>query len=70
MTIDNRFTYHPPTADQIVVYQEICDLAKTFAHYLNTHVPFSGELVRSLDALDQVVMLANAAIARYGRRDE
>ena len=62
--IDNRFTYHPPSADQITVYGEIRDRARDFAHYLNATLPESREKALSLTKLEEAVMHANSCIAR------
>lgn len=62
--IENDFTYHPPTQDQIPKYQAIRDEAKSFAHLIDKLVPDGREKGLALTALDQVVWSANAGIAR------
>lgn len=62
--IENRFTYHPPLPDQPERYKKIRDKAKEFAYLLANECPTSRELSTALTKLDEVVMFANAAIAR------
>ena len=59
-----RFTYRAPKPDQVPKYEEIRDLAKAMAMRLQTLCPPSRELALSLTHLDELVMFANAAIAR------
>ena len=60
----NRFTYHPPTADQVPRYEAVRAAALLLALQLEQLVPDSPERDRAFDALDEVVWRANAAIAR------
>jgi hypothetical protein len=62
--IGRRFTYRAPKPDQVPKYEELRDLAKAMAMRLETLCPPSRELSLSLTHLDEVVMFANAAIAR------
>lgn len=62
--IENRFTYHAPTPEQIEQYQTIRNYAKDFAHFINNTLPFSRDKSLALTKLDEVVFWANAAIAR------
>ena len=64
--LDNRFTYHPPSAvnDQPARYERIRAEAKAFAHLLDELVPDSRELSLAITHLEEAVMWANAAIAR------
>jgi len=62
--LEVRFTYHPPSAEQVPKYNAIRSAAYDFARTLGQLCPESTELTRALDKLDEVVMLANAAIAR------
>ncbi len=64
LTLDQRFTYHAPKGNQPTRYEGIRASARDFAALLNHDCPESDELKRALDKLDEVVMLANAAIAR------
>ena len=60
----NRFTYHKPKGTQIERYAIIRDKARDYAIALTDMCPMSRELTRATNKLDEVVMLANAAIAR------
>jgi hypothetical protein len=64
--IYNRFAYHPPVPElqQAERYVMIRDRAFSFAEALIHNCPESRELSVALTHLDQVVMNANAAIAR------
>lgn len=62
--LHNRFTYHPPTPEQIEKYTEIRDTARNFAILLEGICPDSREKALALTNLDQTVFWANAAIAR------
>lgn len=65
-SLSQRFTHHPPQGDQADRYTQVR------AHCLNTAraivalTPPSPEQSRALNALDEVMFLANAAIARHG----
>lgn len=62
--IDNDFTYHPPTPDQVTAYNQIREEARMFAHTLVDFVPPGRELSSALTSLETAVMQANAGIAR------
>ena len=62
--IKNRFTYHSPSDDQISRYDEIRRFAKIFAELIDKDCPDSREKSLALTKLDEVVMWANASIAR------
>lgn len=64
--IDLRFTFHPATPEKAKVYESIRDNAKQMAYLLYSVVPDSRELSLALTALDEVVMFANAGVARRG----
>lgn len=64
-TITNRFTYHSPTEQQIVTYATIRRQAKELAFLIEEFCPDSDEKTTALTRLDEVVMHANAAIARH-----
>lgn len=64
--IDNRGTYHPPKPGQPELYDEIRSSARQLAHRLNALLPESREKTLAIGyLLDEVVMLANAALARH-----
>ena len=62
--ITHRFTYHPPTEAQALKYTEIRGRALALALRLNELIPDSPELSLALTKLDEMVMHANAGIAR------
>lgn len=62
--INNDYTYHPPKDDQSERYVLIRDTAKHLAMIICENSPQSREQSVALTHLDQVVMNANAAIAR------
>ena len=62
--IEVRFTYHPPKEGQPEIYTRIRDQAKALALYLVYHLPESREASLALTHLEQMVMWANAAVAR------
>ncbi|QZE10791.1 hypothetical protein SEA_CHISANAKITSUNE_20 [Gordonia phage ChisanaKitsune] len=61
----NRFTYHPPTEEQVRAYERIREEALAFALLLNIYCPESREKSTALTKLDECVMHANASIARH-----
>jgi hypothetical protein len=62
--IERDFTYHPPKGDQAERYVRIRDKAKELALLIVEVTPASREQSSALTKLDEVVMHANAAIAR------
>lgn len=68
--ISNRFTYHPPTDKQVTIYQMIRRRAKELGFLIEDHCPASDEKRTALERLDEVVMHANAAIARHTPRSD
>lgn len=63
--IENNFTYHPPSEDQKVLYEDIRTASKDLAHFINAACPPSAELTTAIRKLEEAVMWANAAIARH-----
>lgn len=59
-----RFTYHPPKEEQPGRYAALRGYALDFALMIDTECPDSREKSLALTNLEQVVMWANAAIAR------
>lgn len=58
------FTYHPPKGDQPQRYVALRDKAKELAKIIYQMVPESRERGNALNRLEEVVMWANAGIAR------
>ena len=66
--LKNRFMHHPPKGDQAGRYEKvraaILDAAQTCVNL----TPVSPEQTRAINALDEAMMLFNAAIARNEER--
>lgn len=68
--IEKNFTYHKPTSDQIKFYEQVRGQAFSYANYLQLAIPESRELSIALTKLEEVVMWANAAIARNWNKED
>lgn len=68
--IAHAFTYHPPTADQVVDYERIRAEARDFVETLVDLVPPSRELSLAITKIREAVMWANAGIACHPRAAE
>jgi len=62
--LERDFTYHPPKGTQSARYEEIRAKSKELAEMILLDCPPSRERSLALTSLDDVVMRANAAIAR------
>ncbi|CAK9044320.1 Site-specific tyrosine recombinase XerC, partial [Durusdinium trenchii] len=62
--IVNRFTFHPPHGDQVRRYESLREQARGLAFLILQGTPPSREQSLALTKLEEVVMWANAAIAR------
>lgn len=62
--LGNRFTYHAPKPGQADRYESLRSKALEFASLIRDKTPCSPEQTRAINAIDEAVMLANAAIAR------
>jgi hypothetical protein len=62
--LNNRFNHHPPVGDQGERYGLIRSAIKQAAIVCVDLTPCSPEQARALNALDEAMMLFNAAIAR------
>ena len=62
--LDNNFTYHAPQGDQVERYSIIREEAKDFARTIMRLSPPSRERSLALTKLEEVMMWANAGIAR------
>lgn len=62
--IEKRFTYHAPKIDQPPRYGRLRDKAKELAETIHSACPRSREMAVALTKLEEVIMWANAAIAR------
>lgn len=61
--IENSFTYHAPTPDQIGHYQALRDAAKQFAYAIVEHVPDGPYKTLAIRRAEAAVMWANKGIA-------
>lgn len=64
--IENWFTYHPPTGDQVPRYNELREAAKTFALAIARLTPSSPDQTVAIRHVRDAVMVANASIACGG----
>ncbi len=62
--IEKAFVYYPPTVQQVAVYEALRHEARIFAERLERVVPPSRELSLAITKLEEVIMWANAGIAR------
>jgi hypothetical protein len=62
--IENDFTYHAPTPEQVQRYNQLREAAKAFALLIVDLTPISREQSLALTELEYSVMMANASIAR------
>lgn len=62
--LTNRFTYHAPNPQQIEIYAQIRAIAHAYAVAINELVPDSREKSLAITKLEEVVMWANAGVAR------
>jgi hypothetical protein len=67
----NRFTYHaPPDEETVQAYEDLRAVARDFCYDINDRCHDCRERSLALTKLEEVIMWANAAIARHGlRRD-
>jgi hypothetical protein len=61
-----RFTYHAPTPEKIETHQDIRELGKQFAEYIDGCAYDSREKSLAITKVEEAVMWANAAVAREG----
>ncbi len=62
--IEKDYTYHAPKGDQVDRYTQLRTKAKELALLIAELTPYSREQSLAFTHLDEVVMFANAAIAR------
>ncbi|MER6605835.1 hypothetical protein ABT282_07935 [Streptomyces sp. NPDC000927] len=61
--LDNWFSHHPPTSDQVQSYVEIRKHAREFAEKICALCPAGDDRKVALEGLRATVMWANASIA-------
>ena len=67
MDINNIFTYHAPTSDQLPKYEAIRAKAKELGQVIVDNTPQSADQTAAIRLLREAVMTANAAIALKGQ---
>jgi len=65
--LENWFSYHSPTPDQLPLYTELRAAAKNFAYSVKACVPPCADRSAALRKIREAVMTANAAIACGGK---
>lgn len=68
--IDNMFTYHPPTPNDVVAHEDIRAAGRLTARAIVELAPPSRERSTAIAKLREAIMWANAAIACNPRADE
>ncbi len=65
--LKTRFTYHPPAGhEEVGKYITIREYALSYAELIDESCPDSREKSLAMTRLEEVVMWANASIARRG----
>ena len=64
-TINNNFKYHAPTKEKIIIHTNLRDHAKDLVCFINNSCPDSREKSLAITHIENAVMWANAAVARY-----
>jgi hypothetical protein len=65
--LDEIFTYHPPTEEQVVQYGSIRRAARAFALAILESTPPSPDQTVAIRKVREAVMVANASIALNGK---
>ena len=65
--LENWFTYHSPSADQLPKYQAIRDAGAALAKAIVDNSPASADQTAAVRKVREAVMTANAAIACNGQ---
>jgi hypothetical protein len=65
--LENWFTYHSPTPEQLPKYQAIREAAKAFATVIVDNTPSSADQTAAIRKVREATMTANAAIACGGQ---
>ena len=64
--IENRFSYHAPSSDEVRNTHEIIrNRLRVLAHSLNGALPECREKSLAITHLEEAMMWANAAVARH-----
>ena len=65
--IENWFTYHAPSGDDLVAYEKLRNSAKSFAAAINDICPESADKTAAIRKVREAVMTANASVACKGK---
>jgi hypothetical protein len=65
--LDNWFTYHSPSPDQLPKYLAIREAGKAFALSIVEHTPACADQTVAVRKIREAVMVANQAIACGGK---
>lgn len=65
--LENWFTYHSPSPDQLPKYQAIREAAKSFATAIVNNTPSSADQTAAIRLIREATMTANASIACGGQ---
>lgn len=65
--IENWFSYHAPSSDDLVAYDKLRDAAKNFAKAINELCPESADKTAAIRKVREAVMTANASVACKGK---
>ena len=65
--LDNWFTYHSPTQEQLPKFQAIRDAGKALATTIRDNSPASADQTAAIRLVRDACMTANAAIACGGK---
>jgi hypothetical protein len=65
--LENWFTYHSPTPDQLPKYQAIREAGKNLAKAIVDNTPSSADQTAAIRKVREAVMTANASIACGGK---
>lgn len=69
LDLRNRFTYHPPTDKQVGSYRYLRGMGLQAARDIVALCPACPERDTAIRKMEEVVMWANASIARSGHGD-
>lgn len=65
--LDNWFTYHAPSADQLPKYLAIREAGRVFAAVVIANTPESADQSVAIRKIRETVMISNQAIACGGK---
>jgi hypothetical protein len=65
--LENWFTYHPPTAEDVPKFEYLRAAAHEFAKVILMNTPPSADQTAAIRKVREAVMTANAAIACGGK---